>query len=157
MTAIPHSISCHSKVNIHITKNGSESKTHTQARIKLKVSIVNSIGCLSYVYSITCDLYRAIKRLSSIDGLNQIDSARPVKKEGGRSPPELKLFDTHQSIHLPKGSATIRKVVMFERILSMVSGYFNKVVNLNVVSEGTKLSLCLAKQSSKAWCMRLSF
>ena len=95
-------MSCHSNVNIHITKNASESKTHTQARIKLKVSIVNSIGCLSYVYSITCDLYRAIKRLSSIDGLNQIESARPVKKEGGRtlqlSGAKLYAFHPHYTL-----------------------------------------------------------
>ena len=87
---------------MHITKNASESKTHTQARIKLKVSIVNSIGCLSYVYSITCDLYRAIKRLSSIDGLNQIESARPVKKEGGRtlqlSGAKLYAFHPHYTL-----------------------------------------------------------
>ncbi len=46
------------------------------------------------------DLHRAIGRLSSLDGLNQIESARPVKKEGGREPSYLILcFSIQLSIH----------------------------------------------------------
>ena len=48
-------------------------------------ALLNSIGYLNYVFIITCDLHRAIKRCSCLNGLNQIDSVRPVKKEGGRT------------------------------------------------------------------------